>query len=101
MIRVIIGDSERGIDKAQISWLREQILPRRNDGMPVCVKVLIKTDSLNIQLTTPGCSGGASGGRAPNSEERRILQLWERCGMDRDDFEIAELNAFLNDIKSF
>ena len=100
MVTVIIGNSERGIDGATMSWLSEQILRRRNDRTSVCVKVSIKTDGLNILLTTPGCSGGASGGRTPNTEENKILQLWERRGMDRDNFEIAELNAFLKDIRS-
>jgi hypothetical protein len=98
MIRITIGNSERSIDEAKLSWLREQIESRRNDGTSVCVKVLIKSGPLNLLLATP-CCGGSVGGRAPSPEELKILRLWEKRGMNHDRFEIAQLAAFLNEIK--
>jgi hypothetical protein len=100
MIRVSIDGVERTIDQVTPSWLREEIESRRNAGKNVCIRVTIKSGSLDLILATPACaSGGGGGGRAPNSDEKKLFELWTKRGMDSNDFNVGQLNAFLNEIK--
>lgn len=99
MIRVYIDGTDRAIDQVTPSWLREEIESRREAGQTVCVRVTIKCGSLNIALATPGCATGGGGGRDPNAQEKEILELWAKRGMDRNDFNVGQLTAFLSQIK--
>lgn len=97
--RIAIGGIERDVSDASPSWIREHVLALRSRDMDVCVKVSIRAGSLNIGLSTPACSATRFSDRDPNPEEQRILDLWHKRGMDKNDFEIGQLVAFLNEIK--
>ncbi len=96
-IRVRIGTSERNLYSADESWINQQINCRRQDMQRVCVRVFIKDNFLNMELSTPGCDGGG-GGRPPNSQEERIFDLWNRLGLNRPEFSGGNLIAFLKQI---
>lgn len=98
MIRVSVGGSERPLDQVTPSWLREQIEDRRAAGENVCGRVRIQSGSLNLTLSTPACSSGV-GGRPRTPQEKEIFDLWEKRGMNSHDFNVGQLNAFLNQIK--
>ena len=97
--QIAIGDANRDFSDATPSWIREHVLAFRSRNIPVCVKISIKTDRLNIGLSTPACPASGFSERDPNPQEERILDLWRKRGMDQDDFEIGQLIAFLNEIK--
>ncbi|MCK5606625.1 hypothetical protein KAR91_32285 [Candidatus Pacearchaeota archaeon] len=99
MIRVFIGDSEREIHDATPQWINEQINRRRADGVQFCVHVLIDSNPVNLSLTTPGCSGsGGGGGRQPNLQENKVLDLWEKFHLRTNGFTGGNLVAFLKQI---
>jgi hypothetical protein len=99
MIRVSVNGTERDLREISVPWLREHIKPARNKGLPVCVKVTIKSGDIDMFLSTPGCGGAGGGGRPPRPKEKEIFDLWEKRGLNADDFVIGQLNAFLNQIK--
>jgi len=101
MINVYIKDSVREVQCVTPTWLREQIEDRREDGVSVCVRVNVQSGTLNMELLSSGCSSsGTGGGRPPTPQEQEIFDLWEKRGMKKDDFNIGQLVAFLNQLKS-
>ena len=98
MIRIQIGTSERKIQDADSSWINEQIDRRRRDGQSVCVRVQIDDERANMVLTTPSCSGAAGGNRPPNAQESEVFDLWEKRGLNKDDFAPGNIVAFLNEL---
>lgn len=100
MIRVRIGDSERELNNVSERWINEQINRRKRDGLSICVRVLINTDQLNLSLATTGCSQSAVQGRAPNRFENEIFDLWEKKGLNNENFTGCNLIAFLKQLKA-
>lgn len=98
MITIKIGESERPLADAEPSWVNQQINRRREDGVSVCVRVTIRTQTLNIVLATPGCAGGG-GGRPPTRDEQAILDLWQERGLSRPEFTGGNLIAFLRQLE--
>lgn len=99
MIRISIDGIERTFEQYSPSWLKEEIESRRKAGEAVCVRVTIKSGSLDLILGTPACASGGGGGRAPNPQEKELFGLWAERGMNSNDFNVGQLNAFLNEIK--
>ena len=95
MIRVKIGDDERSLDDASAGWITQQIERRRRDGIAVCVVIRIKTTDLDMRLATPECSRNGGGGRLPNANERVILELWRKHGLNEAGFAPGGVVAFL------
>ena len=100
MIRVIIGDSERELSSIDADWINQQVNRRRADGQAVCVKAIIKADQLDMILTSAGCLQGAiGGGRRPNRYEQEIFDLWEKRGLNEENFHGGNLVAFLKQLR--
>lgn len=99
-ISVKIGNEERALADAHPSWINQQINRRRDDGESVCVIVRIQTDRLNLILQTPTCGASGGGGRPPNADERRVLDLWDKHRLNRSDFKGGNLVAFLRQLES-
>lgn len=99
MIRVIIGDVESELNSINESWINQQINRRRADGQNVCVRVIIHQDNLNMTLSTPACAVGQPG-RAPNKHEQDIFNLWEQCGLNKQQFTGGHLISFLKKIRT-
>ncbi|MDD2468215.1 MAG: hypothetical protein PHI97_29905 [Desulfobulbus sp.] len=99
MIRVIIGDSERELSNISEHWINEQINRRRRDGLSICVRVIINEDQLNLSLTTSGCPHTATRGRTPNKYESEVFDLWNKRGLNTENFSGGNLIAFLKQLK--
>jgi hypothetical protein len=82
--------------KMQIPVGLTKINQRRRDGQSVCVRIQIDDIRAYMVLTTPACDGGSGGNRPPN--EREILDLWEKHGLNKNEFAPANLLAFLNQL---
>lgn len=99
MITVRIGINERDLHKASESWINQQINRRREDGQSVCVQVIIREGEINISLSTPDCPGGGGGTRPPSAQEQEIFDLWDKRGLNKDDFHGGNLVAFLKQMR--
>jgi hypothetical protein len=98
MITVRIGTETRPVADATESWINEQINRRRGDGQNICVEVVMQTSGLNLRLATPGCGTGGGGGRAPTANEREVLELWDKRGLNSAGFSGGNLIAFLKQV---
>ncbi len=98
MSSVTIGGEKRPLDKASPSWITEQIERRRRDGIAVCVMVDIKISGLDFRLATPECSR-TGGGRLPKANEKPILDLWEKCGLNEAGFAPGRVVEFLTRLR--
>ena len=98
MIRVRIGDAERELSSVSENWINQQLNRRGADGQSVCVIVIIHQDQLNMTLSTPNCSKG-SGGRPPNRYEEQVFNLWEKRGLNQEQFTGGNLIAFLKQLR--
>lgn len=96
-IKVKIGMNERDINEMEPNWIPEQIVRRKQDGVPVCVVVKIKSNGLDMSLASGGCPTGG-GGRAPNPQEIQIFDLWEKLHLKEIDISPGNLIAFLKKI---
>lgn len=100
-ITVTIGTSERDVKEIEPNWITEQIVRRKQDGVPVCVIVKIKTNGLDMVLASGDCpSGGGPGGRPPTQQEREIFALWEKLHLKQGDISPGNLIAFLKQVSS-
>ncbi len=99
MITVKIGNEEQSLEGASPGWVTQQIERRCRDGISVCVVVLVKTADLNMHLATPGCSRNGGGGRPPNTSEKAIFDLWERCRLSEAGFAPGRVVEFLAQLK--
>jgi hypothetical protein len=98
-VTVRIGEETRSLAEATESWINQQINRRRSDGQSVCVEVSISTSGLNLRLATPGCGSGGGGGRPPSANERAVLELWGKRGLDSSGFAGGNLVAFLKQLQ--
>lgn len=96
-IQVRIGEETRDLAAASETWIRDQLQRRRQDGVAVCLQVIINAGSLNMVLATAGCHG-AGGGRPPNEQERGILDLWAKRGLSDPEFSVGNVIAFLRQL---
>ena len=101
MITVAIGHATREYGSARdvdISWLNEQIRNRRNDTQPVCFHIQVRAPSVDLNLVAGECAAGGGGGRAPNSREAAIIELWRKRQLDEPKIEAGQLGAFLKQV---
>ena len=99
-VTVLIGSDERVMhDRSEIdeAWINQQINRRQADGRTICVKVHIETHGVNVSLGTPKCPMGPVR-REANPQEREIIDLWDKCGLSREDFTGGNLVAFLKQL---
>ena len=101
MITITIGGEAKDLSDASESWINQQIQRLRHAGHNPCVQVVVNTPGVNVALVTPGCAGGGGGGRAPNENERRILDLWHKLHLDETSFSGGNVVAFLKQLKSW
>ena len=102
MIKIRIANEERQIETADVQWVSQQVNRRREEGQPVCVRVIIHEGGLDMILASSNCGNSAgSGGRLPNNQEKKIFDLWDRQGLNRVDFAGGNLVAFLQQLKHF
>lgn len=97
MNTIRIGETEKSLSEATESWIVHQIRQRQEDG-PVCVRVCVHEDGVNIILATPGCNGGG-GGRMPNTREQELINKWNSRHLSESDWAIGNLIAFLKQAK--
>ena len=98
MVTIRIGQSERPLNEADVSWINQQINRRRGDNLPVCVRVTVVTDDLNMVLTTPTCAGSSGGGRAPKPKEQEVFELWAKRGLNEASFTGGDVVAFFRQL---
>ena len=94
------GDTRRSSSPGFAEWLAREVDGRRAENVPTCVRLDIQLDMVNVALATCECAAGGGGGRPPNSKERDIMDLWERCGLRRAHFAAANLLEFLKHLGS-
>jgi hypothetical protein len=95
MNRISIGDTERDLEGAPESWIREHVEDLRRLGKPVCVEITLHSGSVNMILSTPGCGPVQGGGHEANRQEMKILELWKKKGLNDDNFNVKELIDFV------
>lgn len=95
MITLKIGNAERKGSDIEERWIAQQIRKRREDGQPICIKMVINIGEINVVLTSRACSGGSGGGRNPNRKERKLFELWKERGLKGQDINVGMLVSFL------
>ena len=103
MITIQIEDSIRTLSNPRDideNWINQQINRRKGERRPVCVRVTIKDDSVNIILASADCTNIGGGDRPPNSKEQGIFDLWDRVGMKKKECHGNNLVAFLKQLRN-
>lgn len=101
-ITVKVGNQERqweSFREIEESWIIGQLQRARQAGQSVCVMVRLQSPDVHLSLTTPTCSGGG-GGRRPNAQEQRIIDLWHERGLSSQSFAPGQVIAFLSQLRN-
>lgn len=97
MIDVKVGGSERQANRpgdVEESWVTQHLIPRQVRGS-VCVIVRIDAPAVNLELATPSCAPGGGGTRGLRDDEQRIVDLWQECRLNTNDFAPGNVITFL------
>ena len=100
MIRINIDGHDKALDQVDPAWIKNQIEKGRASGMPVCVRVTLKSAGADVVFVSGGCPSMGGGGRMANPKEKHFLDLWARLGLTNVSFQADKLIKFLGDIKS-
>lgn len=95
MVTVSIGQAQMQMDNVDEGWINRQLNGRRADGRSVCVTVRVRTDAIDVSLSTLQCLGSGGGGRQANPREQRILDEWARHRLNTMEYTGGQLIAFL------
>lgn len=95
---ISIAGDERPLSSATAGWIRDSVRALASRGMPVCVRVSISDGSISLLLSTPACHDRGRA-RELNNEEKKIIDLWMKRGLDQADVNEGQLIAFVNEIK--
>jgi hypothetical protein len=98
VIKIKIGPIERDIRDTDEDWVKQQVNGRRESGEPVCVRVSIHMDGVNVLLSTADCSQCPASTRPPNCREKPILDLWKKYELSGALFDIGRLLAFIREL---
>lgn len=99
MIKVQIGSETREMDTIDERWLTQQIVRRRQDGLPVCVKVSISNRDADVTFVSAECPATGGGGKALNARENELLDVWCESGMSESRVVPGALLSFLKKIR--
>lgn len=100
MNKIIIGRSEKELSEASESWITQQVRERQHAGETFCVRIILKTDCVDMILATLGCgNGGGGGGRSPNHKEQEIFALWNERHLNQPGWAVGNLIAFLKQLR--
>ena len=97
-VRIIIGGSERNLNNIEPNWINEQLSRRKNDGIPVCVRVVIEHGDINISLATSDCSGSTGTSRRLTGPENEVVAIWDKLHLNENNFSSGNLVAFLKQL---
>jgi hypothetical protein len=95
MITVRIGQESRSGPEITESWINQQVNRRLGDGARVCVKVTVKKRDLDMILRTSDCPKPQGFGRDPNTQERRVFELWQKLHLQDGEVRSGNLVGFL------
>jgi hypothetical protein len=99
MSNITIAGTSRPLRDANPAWINEQFHASLRSGRPPCVRVDIQAGDLRMVLQTPTCPASGGGGRMPNSEERKIFDLWNTEGLNNSKFTPREVIDFLERLR--
>ena len=100
MISLKIGNEERRNGNIEERWVAQQF--RKRNGQSVCVKMIIREGDVNLPLTSGACSNISSGGgRPPNRPESKLIELWDKRGLNNNDISAGNLISFLKQYEQF
>ena len=97
MVKIKIGSEERNKEDVDSNWINQQINRRREDG-PVCVRVTIKNNGINMILSSGECPRNGGSRRPPRPREKEIFDLWDKHGLNEVDFPSGHLVAFMKQL---
>ena len=98
MKRIRIGKTDRDLDSADARWIRQHVEDLRGRGESVCVQITLHEGSVNMILSTPACGPSNAKRDEGTRQEEKILQLWRKRNLDRDDFDVRDLIDFVERI---
>lgn len=99
MNTIAVGTAERPLSDADAGWVDRQFAESARYGRVPCVRVAINTSGLNLILQTPTCASGGGGGRSPNADELKVLDLWNMEGLNAAGFGPRAVIDFVHRVK--
>ena len=99
MIKVKIAGIEQELSGLSESWIHEQIKLRQRDGLSVCVRVFVKSENIDLVLSSGECPTSSNSGRKANSKESSIFDLLDKLKLREEPINSGRLIGFFKQIK--
>ena len=96
-VTITINGEERRYDRTVERWIAQRLRDLSHHSAPICVKVGVSGEDINVLVSSGGCSGGG-GGRRPNVREAELLAMWEKRGLNEVEINAGKLIAFLHQV---
>jgi hypothetical protein len=98
MITITIAGTSMSLERITDDWLTHMLGEAHGHTSSPCVRVDVSTPDVQLSLTSIGCGSGGAG-RQPNHREQRILDSWNYRGLGTGELSLAELRAFLHELR--
>ena len=96
MISLTINGEPYPFQDITPDWINHQIHHCQANHQPVCVKIFVRQNGLDMILATSGCpDSGRASARRPNPREQELFDLWRKFDLDGTHFTGGNLVAFL------
>jgi hypothetical protein len=96
-IRYAVNGAPQFVTSESPERIHREITELRHRGINPCFQVYIEGNGLNIALITPSCAPGF-GGRAPTSDEKKILDRWNARCLNTNAFLPSDAAQFVKDV---
>jgi len=100
MVTIKIGSSMQQLDSLDEGWLLQQINRRRKTGDSVCVILEIDEPPVVLNFATKDCRLGGGASRPLTTQERQVIDLWNKHHLGEAEFQVGELMAFLKQLRT-
>lgn len=99
-VKITIDLSERNLKEMGSNWVSEQIERRRDANVPVCARVFIKYDDIDLVLGTNDCNSSKGKSRKLTISETEIIDMWDSLSLSDSNFSSSNLIIFLKRLKA-
>ena len=101
MIKIRIDASDRKLEDVTETFIVEQVKRRRKDGISVSIQIIFKDEDVIVALVTPMYPARGRPIRKPTGRQKKVLDFWRKCNLDKENFQYDDLIYFLRKIGGY
>jgi hypothetical protein len=100
MVMLRVDSRDVKLDNVNESWIVDQVERRRRDGICVNIRIIFREEEVIIAIVTPEYWPSGRPIEKPTERQKRVIDFWRQCNLDREDFRCDDLIHFLRRISA-